>query len=88
MLDFNIAFSSMLYSFLFVINETPIPAQIIKIAVEFPVKIFRKRPAELIGDIMELKLKLKLTIYIPNIAYALAKSKPIIRSRINFLFSV
>jgi len=65
--------------FLFVINETPIPAQMIKIAVEFPVKIFRKCQTKSVGAIVAPKLKLKFTINIPKIAYALAMSNPIIR---------
>ena len=48
-------------------------------AVEFPVKMLRKCPIVSDGAIIEPKLKLKFTINIPNIAYALAKSNPIIR---------
>jgi hypothetical protein len=62
-----------------VINEIPIPAQMIKIAVEFPTKIFRKRPTKSVGAIVAPKLKLKFTINIPKMAYALAMSNPIIR---------
>lgn len=76
-IDFNFDFSCLLYSFLFVIKETPIPASIIKIAVELPTKRLRNCPSE---DLSwnEPKQKLKFTINIPKIAYALAKSKPII----------
>jgi hypothetical protein len=37
-------------------------------AVEFPVKIFRKCPIESLGLITDPKLKLKLTMYIPKMA--------------------
>ena len=78
----------MLKLFLFVINEIPIPAQMIKIAVEFPVKIFRKCPTKSVGAIIAPKQKLKFTINIPKMAYALAMSKPIIRCCILLLMSV
>jgi hypothetical protein len=57
----------------------------LKIAVEFPVNIFRKYPTLSVGFITEPKLKLKFTINIPKIAYALAKSNPIIRCCIFYL---
>ena len=72
-----VRFSWLLF-LLLVINDKPIPARIINIAVEFPTKRFKNFPnAEVYEN--DPKQKLKFTMNIPKIAYALAISKPATR---------
>ncbi len=77
MTDLSLLFSSLVYVSRFVIKTTPIPAQIINIEVELPMKRFVNFP-KIVSSRNEPKQKVKFTINIPKIAYALAKSNPII----------
>ena len=77
MIVFNLFFTSELPVSLLVIKITPIPAQIIKIEVEFPINRFVNCPGKDLSANVP-KQNVKFTMYIPNMAYALAKSNPII----------
>jgi hypothetical protein len=66
-IDLNLFLSSAVRPCLLTISDKPIPAQIINMEVELPVKRVMNLPAKVVL-LNDPKQKLKLTMYMPKIA--------------------